>query len=621
MCGIGGYWPKDGRKLSSRNEEIENFIDSLAHRGPDDAGIKIFREDALMLGHRRLSILDLSSQGRQPMVRNRRGKKATIVFNGEIYNYIEIKRDLTLLGYAFDSESDTEVALYAFMEWGFNAFARFNGMWALAIYDENARSLILCRDRYGVKPLYYYFDGNSFAFASELKAFQYLSDLDISVSAPNLANELAGRDLSGASSTLLNNTYQLAGGHYLVFGLEMHSPYICRWWTTLNHISSVSNLYSEQIEEFGSLFSDACQLRLRSDVPVATALSGGLDSSSVFSICAGIHSAKEHEQDVNTGFVSVFPGSDLDEAQYAKKVLGYFGGKGIYVDNNINDIVNELDHALTALELISQIPSIISVFRLYRIMKSQGFAISIDGHGGDELLGGYLHFLHNAFIDSLSPCINLSHYREVESIQKASSTSISQIGMANIEKMTHWISSTPTRLDIPGLQQDIESMRDMPTFSSSLNQSLYLAFHYSSLPAILRNFDRASMANGIESRAPLLDYRLVNFCFGLPARSKIGGSYSRRIFRDAMQGRMPEEIRTRQSKIGFGAAFDQWLQQPVFRAWLLERVNSSEFLQSHYWDGRSIADYCMKSVKNYDFKSLACVWPFLSAHFALKSIT
>ena len=253
-------------------------------------------------------------------------------------------------------------------------------------------------------------------------------------------------------------------------------------------------------------------------------------------------------------------------------------------------------------------------------MKANGFTISIDGHGGDELLGGYLHFMQNALNDSLSPCINLGYYRQVLEIQKASSTPTSQIRMANIQKMTHWIGSAPVNPNIPGLYDDLQEVSRLAIFNTSLNKSLYLAFHYTSLPAILRNFDRASMANGIESRAPLLDYRLVNYALGLPSSAKIGGGYSRRIFRDAMKGKLPEVIRTRLSKTGFGAAYDQWLKKPVFQKWLIERVSSVEFSQSSLWDGHSIARHCRKSITEANYSSLASVWPFISAHFALKGL-
>ena len=622
MCGIAGYWPRGRKKeLEAENPEIQCFINSLAHRGPDDAGIRIFREENIMLGHRRLSIIDLSAKGHQPMERIHCGRHSAIVLNGEIYNYLEIKAELSSLGYIFDSTSDTEVALYAYMEWGTNAFSRFNGMWALAIYEKDASKLVLCRDRYGVKPLYYYFDGVAFAFASELKAFHYLRDLNISVSEENLSAELAGIDLSASISTLLKNTYQLGAGHYLIYEREKNQPQVLRWWSSLKQIVQTDESYQNQVEIFSSLFKDACQLRLRSDVPIATALSGGLDSSSVFSICASLNPEDAYEQNVNTGFVSTFKGSDLDETQYARQVLDYFHGEGVFVENDINEIVSDLDSALVALELVSQIPSVISVHRLYKVMKAEGFAISIDGHGGDELLGGYLHFMQNALYDSLSPCINLGYYREILSIQKASKTPISQIGMANIQRMTHWIGAVPAKPEIPGLYDDLQEMNNISALKSSLNKSLYLAFHYTSLPSILRNFDRASMANGIESRAPLLDFRLVNFALSLPPMAKIGGLYSRRIFRDAMKGKMPEEIRTRLSKTGFGAAYDQWLQKPVFQKWLLERINSSEFRQSNHWDGHSISRHCKKSIIDSDYGRLASVWPFISAHFALKGLT
>ena len=300
MCGIAGYWPRRGKELLAEDDTIKCFINSLAHRGPDDSGIRIFREDNIMLGHRRLSILDLTRKGCQPMERFHCERHAAIVLNGEIYNFLEIKEELSRLGYIFESMSDTEVALYAYMEWGVSAFSKFNGMWAIAIYEKKSGQLLLCRDRYGVKPLYYYFDGEAIAFASELKAFHHLRELEISVSEENLSAELAGIDLSSASSTVLKNVYQLGAGHYLISKRGKRQPQVSRWWSSLDHIKEANESYTNQIESFSALFKDACRLRLRSDVPIATALSGGLDSSSVFSICAGLVPGKANEQGVNT---------------------------------------------------------------------------------------------------------------------------------------------------------------------------------------------------------------------------------------------------------------------------------------------------------------------------------
>ena len=415
---------------------------------------------------------------------------------------------------------------------------------------------------------------------------------------------------------------QLPPGHLLIYESDWHSPRQERWWSTLDHLEDVGNSsYEAQVDRFRHLFADACRLRLRSDVPVATALSGGLDSSSVFGTCASLHAIDKSEQNINTAFVSCFPDSDLDESLYANEVIKRYSANSILVSNSINEIVRELDHVLSSLELVSYLPSVVSVYHLYAQMKIRGFSISMDGHGGDELLGGYLYFLHNARIDALSPCIDLSRYNDLSEICRKSSTPASQIQMAATQRRVDWIANTPANLDTPCAKADIERMREMGIFSSSLNTSLYLAFHYNSLPTILRNFDRASMANGVESRAPLLDYRIVNFCFSLDGTAKIGGLYSRRILRDAMKNVIPEVIRNRQSKVGFGSAFDQWLSVPAFHSWLADRLNSRAFLQSSEWDGKAILRHFQECISTGNHREIAYVWPFLSASYVVRSIT
>ncbi|MGH7159730.1 MAG: asparagine synthase (glutamine-hydrolyzing), partial [Acetobacteraceae bacterium] len=274
MCGITGHWARSGEDLGA--EVFRDFTDRLAHRGPDGRGEEYFPAERLRLGHRRLAILDLSERGRQPM--STASGRYWLTFNGEIYNFIELRQTLVTRGYRFFSECDSEVILAAYREWGPDCQLLFNGMWAFGIWDSEARMLFLSRDRFGIKPLYYAEKNGSFCFASELKAFLALPWCDGSFAEDALALSIA--DMTGQEipdATLLPDVQRLPPGHCLT--VTRNTLECRRWWNTLEHLPSAPRSLEDQAAQFRNLFLDACRVRLRSDVSIATSLSGGLDSS------------------------------------------------------------------------------------------------------------------------------------------------------------------------------------------------------------------------------------------------------------------------------------------------------------------------------------------------------
>jgi len=280
MCGIAGIVHLNSDKVSS--EKLKKFTDSMFHRGPDGAGYEIFENELVGFGHRRLSILDLSDAGKQPMFSH--DKKLLITYNGEVYNFLEIKRELEKIGIRFITQSDTEIILQAYRQWGINCLNLFNGMFAIAIWDFENKSLLLCRDRFGVKPLYYlYLPQQIFAFASETVAFKYLQGFKREVNSETFQIALKHPEiLEGSVHTIYKNIFQLRPGHYLEFKKNYSRPVVKRWWNTIENLIDVPLNYNQQLEQFTELFKDACKLRMRSDVTLASALSGGLDSSSIY---------------------------------------------------------------------------------------------------------------------------------------------------------------------------------------------------------------------------------------------------------------------------------------------------------------------------------------------------
>lgn len=520
MCGIAGIYSFTG--VVDR-ETIEKFTDSLSHRGPDARGVYI--NNNIALGHRRLSILDLSEAGSCPMhYVSPAGLEYYITFNGEVYNFIELRNELRSKGYNFKSSTDTEVIVAAYAEWGEECLSRFNGMWAFAIFDVQSREIFLSRDRFGVKPLYYSRHSNQVAFASELKAFTMLPNAAITFNNDIVQPVWERYRYDGKSSiTVAKEVHSLLAGHNarIYPNGEME---IRRWWDTRQSLTEVPTSYSQQVEKFRELFLDAVKMRLRSDVPIATCLSGGIDSTAV---ATAIHYLKNSSIDCGersteswqNSFVATFPGSFIDEERFAKEVIKATGLKPHYLPIDaqsglqcIVDSVWSLDEPSGGLAT--------SVWMLYQKLRAEKVVVSLDGHGGDELLGGYGWYM------------NLPH--------------------------------------------------------NQLNATLFSDFHQDLLPTILRNYDRCSMAHGIEVRMPLMDYRLVSYAHALPSLSKMGGGYLKRILRDATKDFMPPVIYHRQGKIGFNSPLIEWLNGDL--VYLLEKVFAHDaFLSLPFNDLKGIA--------------------------------
>lgn len=486
MCGITGVI--DFKNKINQNE-FDYFTDSLRHRGPDGRGVYI--ENNIALGHRRLAILDLSDNGACPMsAGGQDGQRYHITYNGEIYNFIEIRTELQSKGYVFNSDCDTEVVLKAFIEWGEECQFKFNGMWAFAIWDSLKRELFLSRDRFGIKPLYYYHDDNFFAFASELKAFKALKSFDAKLDREHLKKIIfsPGKSEGVYESTLLSGVSKLHGGHSAVITCE-GGLVTKKWWETIEHLTnSVPRSYKMKVKKFRELLEDSVCLRMRSDVDVGTSLSGGVDSSCIASLMGHVHHKKpQNLQRSNTdwhkAFIATFPGSELNEKKYADIVVEHTGVVPHYTDFSLEDCQSKIYNSIWVSEDIFGLNA--PILSNYKAMRSNNIYVTLDGHGADELLAGYGWYL------------------------------------------------------------------DFKT--SDLNKVLYYDFHRQLFPSILRNYDRCSMAHGVEVRMPFLDWRLVSYIYSLDLNSKLGAGFTKRILRDSMAGIAPQKILERRGKIGFNS--------------------------------------------------------------------
>lgn len=551
MCGIYGCV---GRRIS--RGLADRCCDRLRHRGPDGRGV--WQEGDVTLAHRRLSIIDLTESGSQPM--SFADGRYWITFNGEIYNYIEIKKGLERDGYHFSSDSDTEVILAAYHAWGEGCVVHFNGMWAFAIYDREERVLFLSRDRFGVKPLYYALKDGALIFASEMKAIMPCLE-QVRINGEMIRFFRMFHHYEFRKDCLVQGIERFPAGHSAVF--KDGKLQIKRYWNTLDHLMEIPTSYGEQVEMFRELFIDACRLRMRSDVSIGTSLSGGLDSSAVLCAMHAIASRGDgaaYQRDWQHAYVAGFKGSVLDETAYAKIVTDYVGIGSTHID--IQDTLDEgtlyrQAYLLEELWMNTQIPQM----AIYENERLGGTVVSIDGHGADELFGGYSTDMQFALLDVLDKDgikMLARTIREAENIDD------------DFADMGSWMKKRIRKTKIRYLCEVIYRKTVLkgdycqhPRFREMdrLAQSLCVQTHEKTLPTLLRNYDRDSMASGVEIRMPFMDHRIVAFAMSLPWRSKIRDGYPKAIIRDALQDIMPYEIAYRRDKKGFNAPIGEWIRK------------------------------------------------------------
>jgi asparagine synthase (glutamine-hydrolysing) len=594
MCGIAGIWNLDGTRLSE--QVLSAFTDSLAHRGPDGNGFHVDAKANLGLGQRRLAILDTTDTGRQPM--SYADGRYWITYNGEIYNFLELRHELAHAGCSFRSESDTEVIMAAYDRWGPDCQLRFNGMWALAIWDSVERVLFLSRDRFGVKPLHFLYDGRRFAFASEMKAFLALEEFRLEFDPAVVAAALSDPEsVEGSERCLLQGLRRLPGGHSLTLHSD-RAPEIRRWWNTLDHLQEVPADFAAQAERYRELFLDACRIRMRSDVPIGTALSGGLDSSS---IACGMHHLRSGggggerlAADWQRAFVATYPGSVIDERAYADAVIGKTGAVPVYCEITPQMYVDHFEQVLFQYEEISDLH--LGPWIVHREQRRNGVIVTLDGHGGDEALGGYPWHITAALGDSLRTLRPRTAASLLGTMKGLELFPARQFYWRSAQELARklwlkrfppararWLRQAPAPFVSAPLEQDLPRLRGR----DALFRRLYIDFHFTQLPMNLRDFDRLSMAHGVEVRSPFMDWRLVAFAFSLPASSKIGGGYTKRILRSALHGILPAAIEHRQRKLGFPNLPEAWSTRRA-QDMLRDSVASRDFRESGIWDGLAV---------------------------------
>lgn len=604
MCGIYGIWHRNGRPVDLT--ALRTATSRLRHRGPDDEGYLLANplqgtcapyageetdrrlalpllaqaygeENSLAFGFRRLAILDLSPAGHQPMASA--DERFWIVFNGEIYNYIELREELQHLGHRFRSGSDTEVILAAYAQWGAACLERLNGMWAFAIWDRERRTLFLARDRFGIKPLYYAVTGQTVAFASEIKALVGPHALPFAPEPLAVYQFLVDGRLPSPQrgATFFVGVRALPPGHYLC--IEANSAITPQRYydVTLPDNHQQPSATNDIIAAYRDLFIDSVRLELRSDVAVGTCLSGGIDSSSI--VCAvnclmrqdGLSTAQIGERQKT--FSAVYESDErYNERRHIERVLRATAADGHFVVPTVERLNADLERLAWYQDEPFQSTSIFAQWCVMGLARERGVTVLLDGQGADELLAGYRPY-DRYLSDLLRQVRGATFARELVLINARSGQSVlplvrnaliftlpaPAIALAYAGRQMLRASSPVIRADFAAACRRA-APANSPSWceQTSLDRHLRDAIMESSLPHLLRYEDRNSMAFSIESRVPFLDHRLVEFVFQHAPHLRIRDGWTKWLHRQAMDGLLPDAIAWRSDKVGFETPEVAW---------------------------------------------------------------
>lgn len=586
MCGISGIVNRMDQPVEQA--EIKQMTDVVAHRGPDGSGF--WHGPNFAFGHRRLSIIDLSDNGHQPMPY---GENLVITYNGEVYNYVEIRENLRALGYEFRSQSDTEVILAAYREWGFSCVEQFNGMWSFCIYDKERNILFCSRDRFGVKPFYFFKNENSFVFGSEIKQLLPFCS-ERKANKQILLDYLVLGYEDHCDETFFEGIQKLEQGSNLVYDLSDHTFEIHPYYD-LNVRNELRLMDEEKaISTYRECLKDAVKLRMRSDVEVGTCLSGGLDSSSITFFSAEIL-RKDSNRTIKAIHAKVNKKS-IDESAYAKKVSEFCETDLVMVEPVEDDFISSIDEVIKVQEEPFGSPSVFLQYFVMKKARQMNCLVMLDGQGGDETLLGYERY-YPAYL------MQLRGLKKVRGFLQSSENS----KLSKVQLIKYYLYFTNYRFRLKKLKQRSRFLKKeiLEKFSSALMKEVSssyldilklqkLEIKYTQLPHLLRYEDRNSMAHSVESRLPFLDYRLVETALSLPDEYKISKGWTKNLLRNAVSPFLPKEVVWRTDKLGFNAPEEEWLAK--INDEISDSVKNSEIL-------KELIDFSKLDMENMDIRT------------------
>lgn len=583
MCGIVGVF--SDKWDSTIQDGLSKGLDRLKNRGPDDVGLDIFdsKSGSLGLGHTRLSIIDLSEGGHQPMID--KDQRFAIVFNGEIYNYRELRQELIQYGQVFLTDSDTEVLLKAWIVWGENCISRLVGMFAFAVFDSQEDTLTLVRDAFGIKPLFYSNFTGRVCFASEIRAISCLTEDELAMDQQTAYSYLIHGAYDNSVSTFFENVSHLSPGHMARIKLDNTSEIkLTQWWKP--SVKQRSNLsFKEAADELRDLFLKSVKLHLRSDVPLCINLSGGIDSSSI--ACAVRYLDKD--MPINTvSFVS--RGSAEDEEVWIDIVNKHIDAKAHKVVLSGGDLSRDIDDMMLAQGEPFVSSSVYAGYMVFKQVKNSGFVVSLDGQGADEMFAGYDGYPHGVvssmvnnnnflgvvrFLSAWSKWPGRSKFGALKYVSKNIHSHLLRnllYFLVGRDLKPNWLSvEFIPDLDRVQVMTDQLFMDERAVSGRTLMGVLRAALTKSGLPGLLRHSDRNSMRWSVESRVPFLTTELAEFALGLPEEYLIShNGETKSIFREAMRGVVPDAILDRRDKIGFKTPELSWImaESSAVRTWI-----------------------------------------------------
>lgn len=578
MCGISGIFNFNGAPV--REKKLKEMNRLIRHRGPDGDGI--FIDSNVGIGATRLAIIDLREISNMPLYDTE--NRYVIVYNGEIFNYIEIKKELLQKGYGFNTDSDTEVILNAYKEWGEGCLHKLNGMWAFAIWDKQEKTLFCSRDRYGIKPLYFYKDESTLIFGSEIK--QILScGVDKTVNDDTIYDYLIFNFIDHTENTFFKNITKLQAGHK--FTIKNNEFKLSRWYDLPqnNYLQDTKNLYND----FYDLLYDSVRLRLRSDVEVGSCLSGGLDSSAIVCIMHEIlHN--EGKPEIQKTFTACYDDPLIDERPFVEEVIKQTNSTKYYLFPDVKGFSEDIDKMTYHQDEPYTGATVFAQWSVFKKIHETGIKVVLDGQGSDEILLGYFSFFpFHLKRNLLNPLKFISEY--------IGGVNTSNLGYNKFTQNLIYFNTGSVRYrhvlknSRAFVQPDFISSHNRRDIfnqmiaASSIEDNRLSNLWNISLPSLLRYEDRNSMAFSVEARIPFLDHRLVEYIFSIPLDKLIHKGWTKHVLRESLKGKIPEDIRMRKGKLAFSVPQKKWLKEisPY-----LEDTFNNDFRSGKYIDRSKI---------------------------------
>lgn len=567
MCGIAGIIQTISGKFNAGH--LKKMTDALAHRGPDGEGFWQHEEENVLLGHRRLSIIDLSDAGSQPMHYLNR---YSIVHNGEIYNYIELKEELQKKGYSFRSQTDTEVILAAYDCWQQECVDQFDGMFAFAIWDDKEKLLFASRDRFGEKPFFYHYDGSNLFFASEMKAL-WAAGIEKKPNLKMLFNFITigyTDNPAKREETFYENIFRLPPASSLLYSPVKNELLIEQYWDIDLQAENKTITDQEAVDRFSELLTTSVKRRMRSDVGLGTSLSGGLDSSSIAALIHELLPATHY-----SCFTASFPELESNDLPHAKNIADHFGLQQHIAECTAAGLLNDWEKLCYHQEEPFGSSSAYAQYKVYEGAKDRGVKVLLDGQGADEILAGY-HKYYKWYWQELFRKRKLRKSKEIfwakeiginEPFDYRNRIAAYFPAFASIVMERQYLLRALKQEDLTRefVQQQSKEAYYTPPEHFDLNGVLYFNTMTHGLEELLRYADRNSMAHGREIRLPFLSHELVEFVFSLPSHFKIRNGWTKWLLRETVKEKLPHSSVWRRDKVGFEPPQKKWMEEKFLK--------------------------------------------------------